>query len=163
MSSDSHASSAGAATRPWCTCTWAAPIHGSPGHTTARLSKKQSDTSRPGIRGCGLPRGAPPAPNRRRLSALGWCPRWKEHSSARLHATTRRGEPPCTSSPSTCSGRGTLRGSSATTGWSNSSAHLTARRPGCTDASRRAPSIRDKGTAPAKAVVADSDLHQPVG
>ena len=74
-SSHSHASCVGAGNGPWCTCKWAAPTQGSSGQTSARQFKKQPDTSRPGMRRCGSPRDAPPAPNGRLFSAPGWCSR----------------------------------------------------------------------------------------
>ena len=74
-SSHSHASCVGAGNGPWCTCKWAAPTQGSSGQTSATQFKKQPDTSRPGMRRCGSPRDAPPAPNERIFSAPGWCSR----------------------------------------------------------------------------------------
>ena len=80
----------------------------------------------PETRRCGWLCGAPQAPSGGKSSALGWCPRRQKRSSAQLPAMTRREGPRWTSSSNTCSGWGTSCGSCATTGWSSSSALLSA-------------------------------------
>ena len=62
-----------------CTCTLAAPTRGSSGPTTARQCRRRPDTSRPGTKRYGWPRGVLPAPSEQRSSVLGWCPKPRRH------------------------------------------------------------------------------------
>ena len=111
--------------QPSHTCTWAAPSHAYSGHTTAKRYKKRPGISSTRKRRCGSPRGAQPGRCGRRSSVLRWSPTQRRCNSARLRATSCRGQTLWTSSSNICCGWETWRRTPATTGWNRSSARCT--------------------------------------